>query len=407
MKAAVLSIREEAAERFRELGYPTTRIEEWKYTNVAPIAKMQWKHGGQAPSAVRTGEAPVLHAAIASLTFVNGQIVERKESPSVRVIPISEASEADLEPYYGQIADWQRNAFVALNIAESRDGALIVADKPVEGFVHLLFIGEGDGIWSHPHNVIVAGRASQLTVVETYVGRGRYFTNAVTEVFAVDGSVVDHYKIECESRDAFHIATLQFRQDRASSVISRNVSIGGALVRNDINAVLDGEGASLSLDGLFVLGSNQHVDNHTLIDHVSPRAESHELYKGILDDNARGIFDGRIIVRPNAQKTVSRQENRNLLLSEAAIVDSKPTLEIHNDDVKCNHGSTIGQIDEQAMFYLRSRGIGEDEARNLLVYAFASEIVDRMKIEPVKEQIRRALFQHLPQRLPEQRGEKR
>ncbi|HEX7421451.1 MAG TPA: Fe-S cluster assembly protein SufD, partial [Thermoanaerobaculia bacterium] len=281
------------------------------------------------------------------------------------------------------------------------------ADKPVEGFVHLLFIGDGDGIWSHPHNVIVAGRASQLTVVETYVGRGKYFTNAVTEVFAADGAVVDHYKIECESREAFHVGTVQVRQGRASSVISRNVSVGGALVRNDINAVLDGEGASLSLDGLFVLGSNQHVDNHTLIDHVSPRAESHELYKGILDDNARGIFDGRIIVRPNAQKTVSRQENRNLLLSEAAIVDSKPTLEIHNDDVKCNHGSTIGQIDEQAMFYLRSRGIGEDEARNLLVYAFASEIVDRMKIEPVKEQVRRALFQHLPERLPERRDEDR
>ena len=404
MKSAVLTIREEAAERFRELGYPTTRIEEWKYTNVAPIAKIQWKHaerrsGSQSDQAGwRAGST-----SIAELVFVNGHLVERKESPSVRVMPISEASEADLEPYYGQIADWQRNAFVALNIAESRDGALIVADKPLEGFVHLLFIGEGDGIWSHPHNVIVAGRASQLTVVETYVGRGKYFTNAVTEVFAADGAVVDHYKIECESRDAFHIATLQFRQDRASSVISRNISIGGALVRNDINAVLDGEGASLSLDGLFVLGSNQHVDNHTLIDHVSPRAESHELYKGILDDNARGIFDGRIIVRPNAQKTVSRQENRNLLLSEAAIVDSKPTLEIHNDDVKCNHGSTIGQIDEQAMFYLRSRGIGEDEARNLLVYAFASEIVDRMKIEPVKEQVRRALFQHLP----EKRGEKR
>lgn len=407
MKSAVLSIREEAAERFRELGYPTTRIEEWKYTNVAPIGKVQWKHGGQAPSPVPTGEATVLHSAIASLTFVNGQLVARKESPAVRVLPISEASGSDLEKYYGQIADWQRNAFVALNIAESRDGALVIADKPVEGFVHLLFIGDGDGVWSHPHNVIVAGRASQITVVETYAGRGKYFTNAVTEVFAADGAVVDHYKIESESRDAFHVGTVHVRQDRASSVISRNVSIGGALVRNDINAVLDGEGASLSLDGLFVLGSNQHVDNHTLIDHVSPRAESHELYKGILDDNARGIFDGRIIVRPNAQKTVSRQENRNLLLSEAAIVDSKPTLEIHNDDVKCNHGSTIGQIDEQAMFYLRSRGIGEDEARNLLVYAFASEIVDRMKIEPVKEYVRRALFQQLPERLPERRGETR
>ena len=405
MKTAALSIREEAAERFRELGYPTTRIEEWKYTNVAPIAKVQWTaaraHAAEAPA------APRYPTAVAELVFLNGQIVDRRESSAVRLVPMSEASDGDLEKYYGQIADWQRNAFVALNIAESRDGALIIADTPVEGFVHLLFVSDGDGTWSHPHNIVVAGRATQVTVVETYVGRGKYFTNAVTEVFAADGAVVDHYKIECESRDAYHIGTVQFRQERSSSVTSRNVSVGGALVRNEINGVLDGEGASLSLDGLFVLGSNQHVDNHTLIDHVSPRAESHELYKGILDDNARGIFDGRIIVRPNAQKTVSRQENRNLLLSEAAVVDSKPTLEIHNDDVKCNHGSTIGQLDEQAMFYLRSRGISEEESRNLLVYAFASEIVDRMKIEPARTEIRRALFQAMPGKMPERRGEKR
>ena len=410
MKTAVASLqtlRDEARERFTALGYPTTRVEQWKYTNVAPIAKVQWS--GSRSRAATNADAPRYANALAELVFVNGQIADRRDShvAGLRVVPISEASEADLEQHYGQIADWQRNPFVALNIAESRDGALIIVDKPVEGFVHLLFVGEGDKVWSHPHNIVVADRASQLTIVETYVGRGSYFTNAVTEVFAADGAVVDHYKIECESRDAYHVGTLQFHQDRSSSVISRNVSIGGALVRNDINAVLDGEGASLSLDGLFVLGSNQHVDNHTLIDHVSPRAESHELYKGILDENARGIFDGRIIVRPNAQKTISRQENRNLLLSETAIVDSKPTLEIHNDDVKCNHGSTIGQIDEEAMFYLRSRGIGEDDARNLLVYAFASEIVDRMKIEPVKEQLRRTLFQHMPGKLPERRGEKR
>jgi len=413
MKTAVASLqtlRDEARERFAAHGYPTTRQEEWKYTNVAPIAKVQWRHderGSDAQSHWAGWRADP--TCVAELVFVNGRIAQRSDSrvTGLRVVPISEASEAELEQYYGQIADWRGNPFAALNISESRDGALIVADKPVDGFVHLLFIGEGDEVWSHPHNVIVASRASQLTVVETYVGRGRYFTNTVTEVFAADGAVVDHYKLECESRDAYHVGTLQFRQDRASSVISRNISVGGALVRNDINAVLGGEGASLTLDGLFVLGRNQHVDNHTLIDHVSPRAESHELYKGILDENARGIFDGRIIVRPNAQKTISRQENRNLLLSETAIVDSKPTLEIHNDDVKCNHGSTIGQIDEEAMFYLRSRGLNEDQARRLLVHAFASEIVDRMKIEPVREQVRRALFQYMPERLPERRGDKR
>ncbi len=404
MTAAAVSIRDEAAERFRELGYPTTRQEEWKYTNVAPIAKIDWRKGGS--TAGGAGAPQRQPTAIAELVFVNGRIAEKRLSQAngLKVVPLSEAS---AEKFYGQLADWQRNPFVALNIANSDDGALVIADGAIEGFVHLLFLGEGDGVWSHPHNVIVANRAAQLTVVETYAGSGKYFTNAVTEVVVADGAVVDHYKVECESRDAFHIGTLQFRQERSSSLTSHNISIGGGLVRHDVNAALAGEGASLTLDGLFVLSGTQHVDNHTLIDHVSPRAESHELYKGILDDNSRGIFDGRIIVRPNAQKTVSRQENRNMLLSETAVVDSKPTLEIHNDDVKCNHGSTIGQLDEEAMFYLRSRGLGEDEARSLLVFAFASEIVDRIKVEPVREQVRRELFQQMPTRMPERREKAR
>ena len=175
-------------------------------------------------------------------------------------------------------------------------------------------------------------------------------------------------------------------------------------MRSETHVALMGEGATITLDGLFAGTGTQHLDNRTVIDHVSPHCESIELYKGVLDQNARGVFDGRIIVRPGAEKTVSRQENRNLLLSETAIVDSKPTLEIHNDDVKCNHGSTIGQIQAEPLFYLRSRGIGEEEARNLLIHAFASEIVDRMKVEAVREHIRRALFQTMPERLPERRG---
>jgi Fe-S cluster assembly protein SufD len=237
-------------------------------------------------------------------------------------------------------------------------------------------------------------------VVETFVGNGKYFTNAVTEIVADEGSHVDHYKLESESLEGFHVGTVQIHQERSSSVTSRSVALGGALVRNEVNVALAGEGASLTLDGLFVLGDRQHVDNHTVIDHVMPHCDSLELYKGILDDQSRGIFDGTIIVRPDAQKTNSRQVNRNLLLSETAVIDSKPTLEIHNDDVKCSHGSTIGQIDEEALFYLRARGIGEKEARTLLIYAFASEIVDRMKVEPVKEQIRSAMFRRMPKGLP-------
>ncbi len=388
MTSAVdFDVREQAAQRFEQLGWPTPKQEEWKYTNVAPIARIHWKFGSDA--------APVppdfrfFERAAQELVFVNGRGAQRA--------PGSE--------HYARYADYMRHPFTALNTANAQDGARIeIPDGTiVDGFIHLLFVGDGDEVWSHPRNLIVVGRNAQVAIVETYVGRGKYFTNAVTELVANEGAVVDHTKIVCESLESFHIGTLQIHQERASAVTSRAVTIGGALVRNEINVALAGEGASITLDGLFTLGGNQHCDNHTVIDHLYPHCDSVELYKGILDGSARGIFDGRIIVRPDAQKTNSRQTNHNLLLSETAIVDSKPTLEIHNDDVKCNHGSTIGQLDEEALFYLRSRGIGEPEARGLLIHAFASEIVDRMKVEPVRELVRRQMFRSMPERLPERR----
>jgi Fe-S cluster assembly protein SufD len=298
--------------------------------------------------------------------------------------------------HFGQFADYEQHALTALNTAVWQNGAYIeiAPGTAVEGFIHLFFLGGGNPkhrVASHHRNLIVVGRGSQVTVVESYFGKGTYFTNTVTEIVAGEGSVVDHCKFEYESLDAFHVGTVQVHQERSSNVTSRTMAIGGGLVRNEINVALTGEGASLSMEGLFVLSGKQHVDNHTLIDHIAPHCDSVELFKGILDGNARGIFDGRIIVEPNAVKTNSRQTNRNLLLSETAVIDSKPTLEIHNDDVKCNHGSTIGQLDEEALFYLRSRGISEEEARNLLVYAFASEIVGRIKIEAVRENVARAL----------------
>lgn len=388
------SLRERAAETFEKLGWPTTRIEEWRYTNLAPVQKIAWRTD-DAPKAVDS-PATLAGRNVLELLFVNGRfMVQSGESPFGTPDRVS-------------IADWERNAMVALNTANAQDGARIEipANAIVEGFIHLLFVGQGDGIWSHPRNVIVVGNNAQVTIVESYVGSGSYFTNAVTEIIAGENAIVDHYRLECESPTAFHVGNVYIEQQRAASVTSRSVVVGGALARSETHVALAGEGASIVLDGLFVGAGSQHLDNRTVIDHIEPHCESYELYKGILDDTARGIFDGRIIVRPDAQKTVSKQENRNLLLSETAIVDSKPTLEIHNDDVKCNHGSTIGQIDAEQLFYLQSRGISEDEARNLLVLAFAGQIVDRMKIEPVREQIRRALFRTLPERLPERRATK-
>lgn len=391
--AVIADLRERAAANFARLGWPTTRLEGWRYTNLAPLQKVAWRTDAE-PKAIES-PATLAGRAVMELVFVNGKLVRTTGS----------AAEAVAAPHE-TIADWERNAMVALNFANEQEGARI--DVPsgtvMDGFIHLLFIGDGDGIWSHPHNHIVVGSNAQVTMVETYVGSGTYFTNAVTEIVAAEGAVVDHYKVQCEAPGAYHVGNVFIRQERAASVTSRSIAIGGVLARTETHVALTGEGANVALDGLFVGSGTQHLDNVTAVEHVSPHCESVQLYKGILDQSARGVFDGLIIVRPGAAKTVSRQTNRNLLLSETAIVDSKPNLEIYNDDVKCNHGSTIGQIDVEQLFYLRSRGIAEDQARNLLIHAFASEIVDRMKIDPVREHIRRALFQSMPDRLPERRG---
>ena len=395
MSALVTSIREEAAARFAEMGWPTPRLEEWRYTNLAPVASTPWRADERPLREVESldHDATLAGRAAVELLFVNGRFV--RQSGEVAGVT---AGPAEVDA----IGD---TSLVALNAAQTQDGATIriAAGSVVEGFVHLLFVGDGDGIWSHPRNVIEVGANAQITVVETYVGNGRYYTNPVTQLVAGSGAVVDHYTIVCDSLQSYHTGSLTIQQSRASSVTARNVTIGGALVRNDVRVTLDGEGASLVLDGLFTPAGSQHHDNHTVIDHAKPHCTSLELYKGVLDGHGRGIFDGSIIVEKDAQKTASRQSNHNLLLSETAIVDSKPNLVIHADDVKCNHGSTIGQLDEEALFYLRARGIGEAEARGLLTYAFASELVDRMNVEPVREQVRRALFRQMGNRLPDRR----
>lgn len=403
MTNAIASMREEAAGSFAKLGWPTPRIEEWRYTNLAAVQKISWRVDDS--PAYLESPASLAGKAALELVFVNGRYVQRTGSAQ-----FEECAEM-------RIADWERNRMVALNYANEQGGACIAVppNTIVAGFIHLLFVGRGDGspaspasgIWSHPRNVISVGANAQVTIVETYVGTGTYFTNAVTEIEAGEGAVVDHYKIQCEAREAFHTGNIYIHQQRAASVTSRSITLGGAIARTETHVALDGEGASVALDGLFIGTASQHLDSLTVVDHIKPHCDSAQLYKGILDQSSRGVFDGRIIVRANAQKTQSTQQNRNLLLSESAIIDSKPNLEIHNDDVKCTHGSTIGQIDQEALFYLRSRGIAEDEARNLLVFAFASEIVERMKVEPVREQIGRALFQSLPERMPERRAEGR
>jgi len=246
---------------------------------------------------------------------------------------------------------------------------------------------------AHPRNLVIAGAGSQAAIVETFLGTAGepYFTNAVTEIVLEDGAILDFSKLEREGDSAFHVATTAVSVGRNANFTSHSISLGGALARNDLNVRLDAEGADCTLNGLFLGNGRQLLDNHTLIDHARPHGTSRELYKGILDGKSRGIFHGKIIVRPDAQKTDAMQTNKNLLLSREALVNSEPALEIFADDVKCRHGSTIGQLDAAAMFYLRSRGIGEDEARNLLVYAFASDVASRIRVAPLRELVERQL----------------
>jgi Fe-S cluster assembly protein SufD len=402
-------IRREGMDRMRATGFPTVRDENWKYTNVAPILKVPFEEApedgprGQRPHPV---PLPVGEGEI-QLVFVNGRHAPELSSPprdGVEIRSLREilAARPDLaEPHLGKVLR-NGNAFAAANAAFLEDGAFvrIAAGHAVAEPIHLVFLSEPvfEPTLSHPRNLIVAERGSQAAVVETYVGTTGelYFTNAVTEVVLDDAANLDLYKLERESTNAYHVTTTEVRQGRDSRFASHSMTFGGALVRNDLNVRLEAEGAECTLNGLFIGSGTQHLDNHTLIDHAKPHGTSRELYKGIMGGQSRGIFHGKIIVRPDAQKTDAMQTNKNLLLSKEALVNSTPALEIFADDVKCRHGSTIGQLDAGAMFYLRSRGIGEEEARELLVFAFASDVASRIRIAP----LRALVEQHLGLRLP-------
>jgi len=261
----------------------------------------------------------------------------------------------------------------------------------VEQPIEIAYEG-ADGAASHPRTLILVGEGAQCTIVETYKGAGRYFTNAVTEIVVADRAVVDHCKVQQESVNAFHISTLQASVGQNAAFASHSISLGGALVRNDVNATLS-TGSDATLNGLYIVNGTQHVDNHTVIDHTMPHGTSHELYKGILDGKAHAVFNGRIFVRKDAQKTDSKQTNKNLVLSDDAVVDTKPELQIFADDVRCTHGATIGQLDAESLFYLQSRGIGKLEARSLLTYAFAQDVVDRIKVQSLRDSLERILFE--------------
>lgn len=392
-------LRKAAIERFGDLGLPTTKLESWKYTSVRPLAEIPFRHAASyKPNgytvetlhnrALACGGGPII-------TFMDGHFAPGLSrlggiQEGLKLIRLAEAARdhrEEIEPWLTRLAAEDSGPFAALNTAFIDDGACVIVPPGtvVEAPVQVVFLASADAgspVASHPRLLVVAGKRSQLTVVETYAGSGQgaCFTNVVTEIAAGDGAVVEHYKVQRESHRGYHIATIQAQIGRDASYTSHSFSDGAALARNDLNVVMREQGGNCTLNGLYIVSGKQHVDNHTLIDHARPFCSSRELYKGVLGGSARGVFDGKVIVRADAQKTDARQANNNLLLSDNALVDTKPQLEINADDVKCAHAATIGQLDPDSLFYLRSRALSLDEARNLLVHGFVHEMIERVTL---------------------------
>ena len=410
-------LRDRAAARFTALGFPTVRDEEWRFTNVAPIVAAEFRVSEDETARVTEAElsAYLYSDADHRVVVVNGRFAPELSHleglpAGVRVGSLAAAVTDQpevVQRYFGQLADFGTRAFTALNTALAADGAYVsIADGIIlEQPLHLVFVSTNADapVLTNARALIVAGDRTQARIVETFAGpRGAvYFTNAVSEIVAGENAVIDHYKVQEESFDAFHVASMHVHLARSATFSSHSFSLGGRLVRNDANALLDGDGAECTLNGLYLADGDRLVDNHTLIDHAKPHCPSHEIYKGILGGKARAIFNGKIIVRQDAQKTDAKQTNRALLLSDSASINTKPQLEIFADDVKCTHGAAIGQLDDDAIFYLRARGLTYFEARDMLIHAFAGDILERVRIESLKAALEGELYAQLAKDLAE------
>ena len=400
-------LRARGASRFAALGFPTVRQEEWRFTNVAPIADTPFRLAEKRPTnaADLTTRVRIADTA-ARIVILNGQFAPELSSLDKlpRGLVAGSLAQAILHnrpevSHLGQLA-WEHAPFIALNTAFLEDGAFvaIAANAAIEHPIHIIVINGGAGkTMAHPRTLIVAGANSQARIAQSFLGAAgeSHFTNMVTEVSMGENANVDLYTDQREIDSAFHIAAVQIQLQRNSVLKSRAITLGGTLVRNDIVAVLGGEGAHVALDGVYLVDGDRLVDNHTTIDHATPHCTSHELYKGILDGKAKAVFNGRIIVREDAQKTDSKQTNRALLLSDNAVINSNPQLEIFADDVKCTHGAAIGQLDEEAMFYLRARGLTERDARYMLIHAYAGEVLQGITVDSLRLQLERELFTQL------------
>ncbi len=400
--------------RFADSGFPTTQMEDWRFTNVAPIAKLPfkplWESRKERVSAELVAGLTFGSLDAWRLVFVNGHFVPELSSPAidaggVTAMSLSRALEENpqvLQTHLSRYASIdQESSFTALNTAFFQDGAFVhvkagaKAAKPI----HLLYITDAaeTGATTQPRNLLIAERDSQVCVLESYASLrdAAYFTNVVTELVAEDNAKVEHVKFQDESLASFHMASINALLGRTSDVILHSVATGAKLSRNNIRTKLDGEWLECVLNGLYLTRNDQLADHHMVVEHAQPHCNSHEYYNGILDGKSKGVFHGRILVRQIAQKTDAKQTNKNLLLSDDATVDTKPQLEIYADDVKCTHGATVGQLNEESIFYLRSRGIGSKTARRMLIHAFAGEIIERIRNEQAREELDKVVWDRL------------
>jgi Fe-S cluster assembly protein SufD len=401
-------IRRAAIDKFAELDFPNLHQEDWRFTDISPILKQTFSYatGKESPAPSAKGVSRFLFGGMRAYTmvFVNGFYSAALSKPlplpaGVVIASLAEAMKSDDGQISGHISrylDPGTDAFTALNTAFTLDGAYInVPDGiVVEDPVHILFLSTGDAqTISQPRNLVITGRNSQIRIIERYAGMrsGVYFTNSVTEVKVGKNSLVDAVKVQGENVDSYHVATTVASVGADGNYESHALSNGSKIYRHNVNVTLEGEGGNTTLEGLYLTAGDQLSDTHSMIDHASPHCTSGEHYKGILDGKSRAVFNGKIMVRKDAQKTNSYQENRNIILSNEARVDTKPQLEIFADDVKCSHGATVGQLSKESMFYLRSRGIGEEQARMILIYAFASDVLKNIREDAVRSELENVL----------------
>ncbi len=405
--APLKALRAAGAAAFARLGFPTTRGEEWKYTNVSFIADASFVEATARAVGtlvdVAVLEPFMFGSAWPTVVFLNGRYAPSLSSLSVlpegiRVLDLAHASVDEpelLQRHLGVAAPSDRDGFTALNAAFASEGTLVHVAKEmvIDIPVHILHVtnAAGAGMMSHPRHVIVIERHAKASVIESYVALDNvtYFTNTVTEVYVEDGATLHHTRIQREARAASHVGTIEARQGRDSHFLQFTFQTGAQLSRSNVYTVLEGDGCGTTLNGLYMLDGDQHGDHQTRVEHVAPNCFSREMYKGLLDGSSHGVFNGKVFVHPEAQKTDGKQTNNTLLLSEKAQIDTKPQLEIYADDVKCTHGATVGRMDETSLFYLKSRGVGAVLAKQLLMYAFAADVIETIENDSVKEELER------------------